>query len=174
MTDPFIESLNNQFKALDNFIATIWKTFISMILTVIKYIKYFLQVSFKSIGYILSFFTFIFILIVLFSKNKEQNFYVWVYFFIGFTMISVIGGMIALIIVLIETIIKIYNDIVKLTDEHRTPEQKLWLGIWILVFILLCFGIVIAVFIGITGISFLHSIELYLFDKIDVIFKNMT
>jgi hypothetical protein len=172
--NPFVSSLKDRMTQLDSFIAKIWNSFNSMVLTIKKYIKYFIKITFKSAAYLLTLFTFFFIMIILFSKNKKENLYVLLYFFIGFTMMGLLVGIISMIIFQIEIIVDIAETSKKIANPERSLESKGWLGLWIaLCIIMFIFGLVILFFSSI-GLSFLYSGELILFDKIEDIFKNLS
>jgi hypothetical protein len=173
MTNSFVSSLNDRMTQLDSYATKIWDSFASMISTIIEYVKYFLAVAFKSAGYVLTLFIIFFIVIMIFSKERKENLYVLLYFFIAFTMIVIFGSGIYLIMILIEIITEIYDNIVKISNPDRTNGQKFSLGISIFLFVLLCVAIFFAIIIMAIGLSFLHSIEIELFDQIDYIFKDL-
>jgi hypothetical protein len=172
-SNPFVLSLKDRMRQLDTYINKIWNSFTSMILTVIKYVKYFIKVSFKSAAYILTLFSFIFILIMIFSKARKENLYVLLYFFIAFTMMGLFGAMISMIIFQIELIIDIVVTSKKIANPERSAESKGWLSLWIALCILMFIFGIIAITIASIGLSFLHSVEIELFDKIEIIFKNL-
>lgn len=172
-SNPFVLSLKDRITQLDSYITKIWNSFTTMVSTINQYVKYFLKVAFKSAAYLLTLFSFIFILIMIFSKDRKENLYVLLYFFIAFTMMGLFGAMIAMIIFQIELIIEIVQTSKKIANPERSAESKGWLGLWIaLCIIMFIFGLV-AIIIASIGLSFLHSIEIELFDKIEFIFKNL-
>ena len=172
-SNPFVLSLKDRITQLDSYITKIWNSFITMILTINNYVKYFIRVAFKTSAYILTLFSFIFILIMIFSKDRKENLYVLLYFFIAFTMMGLLAGIISMVIFQIEMIIEIVQTSKKIANPERSLESKCWLGLWIaLCIIMFIFGLIALVFASI-GISFLHSVEIELFDKIEFIFKNL-
>jgi predicted PurR-regulated permease PerM len=172
-SNPFVSSLKDRMTQLDTYITKIWNTFTKMVSTINQYIKYFIRVTFKTAKYILTFFTFIFILIMLFSKARKENLYVLLYFFIAFTMMGLFGAIISMIIFQIEIIIDIVNTSKKISNPERSLESKGWLGLWIALCILMFIFGLVALVIASIGLSFLYSAEIELFDIIEVIFKNL-
>ena len=173
-SNPFISSLKDRMTQLDGYITKIWNTFTKMVSTITEYVKYFLRVTFKTAKYILTFFTFIFIMVMLFSKDRKENLYVLLYFFIAFTMMGLFGAIISMIIFQIELIVEIVQTSKKIANPERSLESKGWLGLWVfLCFVMFIFGLV-ALVIASIGLSFLYSAEIELFDRIEVIFKNLT
>ena len=88
-------------------------------------------------------------------------------------MMGLFGAMISMIIFQIELIIDIVGTSKKIANPERSAESKGWLGLWIALCILMFIFGLIAIIIASIGLSFLHSVEIELFDKIEVIFKNL-
>jgi hypothetical protein len=172
-SNPFVSSLKDRMTQLDRYITKIWNSFTSMVLTINNYVKYFIRVIFKTVKYVLTLFGFIFIMIILFSKDKKENLYVLLYFFIAFTMMGLFGGIISMIIFQIELMNEIVQTSKKISNPERSGESKGWLGLWVFICcVMFALGLVAIVIIAI-GITFLHSFEIELFDKIEFIFKNL-
>jgi hypothetical protein len=172
MTNPFVQSLKDQMNALDFFIGKIWTSFTDMLLKIIEYIKYFLEIGFGSLKYILACFGFIFILIILFSKEKKENLYVLLYFFIGITMASSLAGIIYTILYIIVKVKEITKLIKETSQTDRHWRQRVSKGFQAAG---LCFAVlflILALFFILFGLSFLYSIEIHLYDVINQLFRG--
>ena len=81
MLKTYIASLNDRIHQLDDFITRIRKSFFKMIHTIIKYVKLFLRIAFKSSKYFIALFILIFTIIFFLSKEKKRKFVCFTLFF---------------------------------------------------------------------------------------------
>jgi hypothetical protein len=171
MLKTYIASLNDQMHQLDNFLTLIRKRIFEMIKTIIKYVKLFLKIAFKSSKYFFAVFGIIFTLIFLFSKEKKGNLYVLLYFFIGYMMFNMLLGIFNLFIYVCTKIYSIIANAITLTHPGRTTRYKAKKSITIAIDAIIILAVIILMMILFFMLSFIYSVEIYLYDVINEIFR---
>jgi len=172
MLKTYIASLNDRIHQLDNFITRIRKSFFKMIRTIIKYVKLFLRIAFKSSKYFIALFILIFTIIFFLSKEKKGNLYVLLYFFIGYMMFNMLAGALNSFIYICTKIYNIIANALTLAQPGRTKRYKVMKGITIAIDAITILAVIILIMIIFFVLSFLYSIEIHLYDIINEMFRG--
>lgn len=171
MLKTYVASLNDRMHQLDNFFTRLRKSFFKMIRTIIRYVKLFLRLAFKSSKYFFAAFGFIFTLIFLFSKEKKGNLYVLLYFFIGYMMFTMLTGALNAFLYICTKIYNIIANALTLAQPGRTKRYKVMKGITITIDAISILAAILFMFILFFTLSFIYSVEIYLYDVINEIFR---
>ena len=172
MLKTYIASLNDRMHQLDIFFTRIRKSFFKMIRTIIKYVKLFLRIAFKSSKYFFAAFGIIFTMIFFLSKEKKGNLYVLLYFFIGYMMFTMLTGALNAFIYICTKIYNIITNALTLAQPGRTKRYKVMKSITITIDAITILAVIIFMMMIFFVLSFLYSTELYLYDVINEMFRG--
>ena len=174
MLKPFFQSLKDRIHQLDIFITRIRNSFIEMIKTMTKYVKYFLRIAFKSSKYFFALFILIFTIIFFLSKEKKGNLYVLLYFFIGYMMFNLLLSILNLMINIMKLLFRSISLFHQSTENDRPKRQRVSKAVAGIVNCIIILGLILAIVCIFFVLSFLYSIEIHLFDIINELFRGKT
>lgn len=172
MLKPIFSSMKDQINTLDNFMTRIGKSFFEMVRTIIKYVKIFLSIAFKSSKYIFASFGLIFLLVFFFSKEKKGNLYVLLYFFIGYMLLILLLTIITIIIDIIKMTFSAISLFHQSTENDRPKRQRVYKAVAGVVKCIIILALIIVLFFILLTISFIYSIEIELYDIINELFRG--